>query len=185
MTKVKAPRMPTEVQIWNLSSTFFSWSRCSQDFPLWASKSLNTVRIMSSFILRISRLWCSHYHANIKIIPYQINTLNMPSTFVLHNFFSIYSFHFCSHYPWQTAILSCLDNHIRVFWRVSAAPVCSIVHTNWNSSNMIYINITKRYIFVTHETCNLDFMQFSSSAALFYHLAPLTYFFPHSYLGFV
>lgn len=69
-TKAEAPGMPTEVQTWNLSSSRFSaWSRCSQDFPLWSSKSLNTVRMTSSFIPRISKLWCSNYHAKVSTVP--------------------------------------------------------------------------------------------------------------------
>lgn len=170
-----------------MHSNFTRIKRQFQNMPLAQTPSCHNFTCSSIWDLskKVNSSFSLQNIFSFFFLAYQINTLNMPSTFVLHNFFSIYSFHFCSHYPWQTAILSCLDNHIRVFWRVSAAPVCSIVHTNWNSSNMIYINIIKRYIFVTHETCNLDFMQFSSSAALFYHLAPLTYFFPHSYLGFV
>lgn len=55
-SKAKASGTPTEVQTWHLSSSrFFAWSRCSQDFPLWPSKPLNTVWMMSSFIPRRSR----------------------------------------------------------------------------------------------------------------------------------
>ena len=39
-------------------------------FPLWSSKSLNTVGIISSFILRIIRLGCANYSAKVKISPY-------------------------------------------------------------------------------------------------------------------
>lgn len=46
---------PQKVQIRNLSwPKFLTWSRCSQDVPLWPSKPLNTVRMMSSFTPRIN-----------------------------------------------------------------------------------------------------------------------------------
>lgn len=67
--QAEAPGMPTEAQIWALSSRAFTRSRCYQDFPLWPSKSPNTVRMMSSFILRIGRLWCSNYYAQVNIFP--------------------------------------------------------------------------------------------------------------------
>lgn len=65
--QTEAPGMPQSGNL--VSSRFLAWSRCSQDFPLWPLKSLNTVRMMSSFILRISRLWCSNFCAKIKIFP--------------------------------------------------------------------------------------------------------------------
>ena len=39
-------------------------------FPLWSSKSLNAVGIISSFMPRIIRLGCAHYSAKVKISPY-------------------------------------------------------------------------------------------------------------------